>query len=51
MLVGSADALGGWELSRAPHMTWSEGDLWSATVELPAGANIEYKFALWDPHQ
>lgn len=51
VLVGSADALGGWELARAPHMTWNDGDVWTATIELPAGAHVEYKFALWDPHQ
>lgn len=50
VLVGSADALGAWELARAPHMTWNDGDVWTATIELPAGAHVEYKFALWDPH-
>ncbi|KAI7840404.1 hypothetical protein COHA_005835 [Chlorella ohadii] len=50
VLVGSTDSLGGWELARAPHMTWNEGDLWTATIELPAGTHVEYKFALWDPH-
>lgn len=51
VLVGSTDSLGGWELARAPHMTWNEGDLWTATIELPAGTHVEYKFALWDPHR
>jgi hypothetical protein len=50
VLVGSTDALGGWELARAPHMTWNDGDVWTATIELPAGTHVEYKFALWDPH-
>lgn len=51
VLVGSAEELGGWQLEHAPGMTWTEGDVWTATVELPAGAHVEYKFALTDPHQ
>lgn len=51
VLVGSAEQLGSWQLEHAPTMTWGEGDVWTASLELPAGANIEYKFALTDPHQ
>ena len=30
-------------------MSWSEGDVWSATVTLPAGAAVEYKFVQQRP--
>lgn len=50
MLVGADEALGAWDLGRAPHMVWGEGDVWTAQVELPAGVNVEYKFVLTDPH-
>jgi hypothetical protein len=48
VLVGDADVLGAWELQRAPVMTWSEGDDWRVTVDLPAGQEVEYKFAVSD---
>lgn len=47
--MGNAPQLGGWKLGRAVRMRWSQGHVWSATVELPAGASIEYKFAVQDP--
>jgi hypothetical protein len=43
-VVGDAEALGGWEVGRAPQLRWGEGDVWSASVELPAGATLNYKF-------
>lgn len=43
-ICGSAAQLGGWDLEKALKMTWSEGDRWQATVELPAGAGVEWKF-------
>lgn len=50
VLVGDAEALGGWQLEAAPVMTWSEGDDWRVAVALPAGAPVEYKFAIKDPN-
>ncbi|KAL4440179.1 hypothetical protein ABPG75_003180 [Micractinium tetrahymenae] len=49
LLVGDAPQLGSWELGRAPHMSWSEGDTWTVTVDLPEGAAVEYKFVLQNP--
>ena len=43
-VVGDAKALGGWEVGHAPELRWGEGDVWSASVELPAGAAVNYKF-------
>lgn len=51
VLVGDVHQLGSWELGNAPHMTWSEGDTWSATVDLPEWATVEYKFVLINPGQ
>lgn len=55
LLTGSSPELGEWDLSRAARMEWSEGrngeHHWSASVELPAGADVEYKFVIDDPKQ
>ncbi|EFN51955.1 hypothetical protein CHLNCDRAFT_139626 [Chlorella variabilis] len=52
VLTGDAEELGGWDLGRAPRMEWSEGHNgehhWTATVSLPAGATLEYKFVIED---
>lgn len=34
---------GAWNLSKAPFLRWSEGDLWNVTLELAAGGVYEYK--------
>lgn len=51
LLVGSLPQLGGWGLEGAVRLTWGEGHAWTATVELPAGAELEYKFVVTDPHR
>ncbi len=45
-VVGSHEALGGWEVGRAPALEWSEGHVWTATLDLPAGEEMEYKFVI-----
>eukprot|EP00887_Chlorella_sp_A99_P004965 scaffold4.g4965.t1 len=42
-VVGSEPALGSWRVADAPAMAWGQGDVWSAEVELPAGAAAEFK--------
>ena len=49
LVVGDVDQLGGWELERAPHMVWTEGDVWQATVDMPSGTAAEFKFVLSSP--
>ncbi len=39
---------GDWNLKTAVDMRWSPGDLWVATVQLPAGFVYEYKYVLVD---
>lgn len=53
LLTGDCEELGAWDLSRSTRMEWSEGrngeHHWSATITLPRGANVEYKFVIDDP--
>lgn len=48
-LVGSDEAMGGWEIDSAVDMTWSEGHVWTADVALPVGATAEFKLVLSIP--
>jgi Starch binding domain len=41
-LVGSAAELGGWDIGVAPELTWSDGDLWTISVELSPG-DVHFK--------
>ncbi|KAL4440564.1 hypothetical protein ABPG75_003565 [Micractinium tetrahymenae] len=43
-VVGGHYALGEWEISDAPEMSWSEGDVWMLVLDLPAGEH-EFKVA------
>ncbi|KAK2077666.1 hypothetical protein QBZ16_004512 [Prototheca wickerhamii] len=47
-LSGGAPELGEWDLARAPEFKWSEGDLWTLELELPAGKH-EYKLVIHEP--
>lgn len=50
--MGSHERLGAWSLDGgAVRMSWTVGDDWSTTLELPLGAELEYKFAVVDPSQ
>ncbi len=51
LIVGNCPELGGWKLSEAPLMSWSEGNVWRATLELPAGTALEYKFVQQVPNE
>ncbi|KAF8069507.1 puromycin-sensitive aminopeptidase [Scenedesmus sp. PABB004] len=47
VLVGDHPALGNWSVDGALPLTWSEGHVWKASLELPAdSASIEYKAVL-----
>lgn len=43
LVCGGADVLGDWDPARAPRMK-REGETWLATVEVPAGAAVPFKF-------
>lgn len=46
VLVGSVPELGSWILADGVSLTWSEGDLWNATLELPSTSVLEYKYVV-----
>lgn len=37
LVVGSCASLGAWNVDNAVRLTWQEGNVWEASVELPAG--------------
>ncbi|KAK3274431.1 hypothetical protein CYMTET_17383 [Cymbomonas tetramitiformis] len=43
---GSHAAVGQWDVYRAVPMTWTEGNIWVAEVDFPAGAVVFYKYLL-----
>ncbi|KAF8055666.1 rca [Scenedesmus sp. PABB004] len=55
-VVGGPAELGAWDAGAAPALTWGEGDVWTATLELPAGEH-EFKYVVvrqdgrleWEP--
>ena len=47
-LLGSHDALGAWDQGRAVTLSWNQGDVWTASVELPAGGIFFYKYVVRD---
>lgn len=47
-VVGSQPDLGNWMLSNAAELKWSENDMWHATVDVPAGSIVEYKYVVLD---
>ena len=42
-IVGGHPSLGDWDINAAPAMEWSDGDVWSLDVSVPAGSNLEFK--------
>lgn len=44
VLVGSHPSLGSWSVDDALPMTWSDGHVWKASIELPPDSmDLEYK--------
>ena len=48
LLSNAAGTAGSWQLAESLELHWSEGDQWTAAIELPAGRIIEYKYVLVD---
>lgn len=46
VVVGSVPELGNWILSNGAPMSWTDGDMWQAEVEIPAGGIVEYKYVI-----
>mmetsp|Transcript_4600 Transcript_4600/g.11817 ORF Transcript_4600/g.11817 Transcript_4600/m.11817 type:complete len:401 (+) Transcript_4600:254-1456(+) len=49
-IVGSEGTLGGWDVAHAPVMSWTEGNVWRAAVELSQSSVVEYKYVLVEEH-
>lgn len=49
LVVGDDPALGLWDPTKAAALEWSEGHVWTATMDLPANRAVEFKFLLQDP--
>lgn len=43
ILVGSHPALGGWDETKGPRMTWGDGHVWTAEVGFTPGTAMEFK--------
>jgi hypothetical protein len=47
VLVGSHPSMGSWSLDGALPMTWTDGHVWKASIEVPADSmDLEYKVRL-----
>ena len=46
MIIGSHASLGSWNQNNAAPMQWTEGGVWRANVELPAGGVFFYKYVV-----
>ena len=46
VVVGGSPELGAWILADGLPLTWSESDMWNASVDLPAGTVTEYKYVV-----
>jgi hypothetical protein len=42
-IVGNQKQLGNWDAGKGLELTWNEGDVWAATVELPVAVDVEFK--------
>jgi len=47
-VVGDRTELGDWDAKKGAPLDWSAGDLWSATLHLPVGEELEFKFIVYD---
>lgn len=46
LIVGDDPVLGVWDPAAGVPLTWTEGHLWTAQVDMPVGKLIKYKFIL-----
>lgn len=45
-IVGSHSSLGSWNVDAAPLMEWSDGDVWTLDISIPAGEAVEFKVGI-----
>lgn len=42
-VVGSADLLGKWDVSKALELAWTDGHVWEGKITIPSGSDVEFK--------
>ena len=42
-IVGNTRELGRWKVDKAPEMAWTDGDVWTLDIDVPAETNLEFK--------
>jgi hypothetical protein len=42
-LVGNQPFLGNWDASKGPSLKWGQGHVWSATLNVPIGVDVDFK--------
>lgn len=50
-IVGSVGQLGNWDYTKAVKMSGAAWPNWTATVSLPTGTAVQYKYFRWNPSQ
>ncbi len=45
--VGDGPALGTWDVNKGASLNWSEGHVWSVTLDLPLGEKARFKVPLF----
>jgi hypothetical protein len=45
-LVGNQPFLGNWDGSKGPSLKWGQGHVWSATINVPVGVDVDFKVRL-----
>lgn len=48
-VVGEIDTLGKWDAAAAIPLTWTDGDVWTAAIEVPVGSTVQYKYIIRAP--
>lgn len=49
-IVGSSESLGAWDQKESVALSWTDGDIWTATCEIPRDSVIEYKYLIKGGH-
>ncbi len=45
-VLGANNILGSWDVSKVVALTWTDGDHWQLTIDLPGNTYLEYKFVV-----
>ena len=46
-MLGGDASLGSWDSKKIVPLTWSDGDHWHTTVDIPGNTYLEYKFVIF----